>query len=210
MSATSSSHSHSQARVYNDRVLTYDTFWHSNFVKTIPSYFPKLPSKARILDLVCGTGCSTCALADQFEDASLIIGVVMSPGKLDKTQMDVSQMADGRVRDEFYEHDILDLDSLAAVQDGAFDVTTCVSAFELLPDLYEALAHWRRYLAPGGIVAFHATHPIAGLAFERTASELDVSLPYSFSWSGSEEELRDTFKKTDLEVLSVKLEHPQD
>lgn len=96
---------------------------------------PKPPQKAHVLDLVCGTDLSTFALAAQFQDASSIIGVAMSPGMRDKTPTELSRTADGGVLVEFYEHDILDLDSLAAVQDGAFDIITCVSAFDLLPDL---------------------------------------------------------------------------
>jgi ubiquinone/menaquinone biosynthesis C-methylase UbiE len=195
------------------RALTHGTFWHSNFIQTISSYFPNLPPKACILDLACGTGLSTFILAAEFQDASSIIGVDTSPGILDIARTNPDETTDEGVRVEFYEHDILDLDSLAAVQDGAFDVITCVSASVFLPDPYKALAYWCRYLAPGGIVALHVNHPqnlTAGVVLERTAAKLSISVPAYRSWSQSEKSLRDVFEKANLEVLSIKLEHQQD
>ena len=212
MSTTSDPYVQPGARLHHSCETAHDGSWHPDLAQTISSYVSDLPSNGRILHLACSTGLSTFALAAPFHDAS-IIGVENTPGLLDITRSKRFSTTNKDTRVELYEHDILDLDSLAAVQNGAFDVIVCVLAFTLLPDPYKALAHWYRYLAPGGIVVLRVTHPqnlVAGVVFNRTATKLGVSVPYHHTWSQSKESLRDVFDKTDLEVLSIKFENRKD
>jgi SAM-dependent methyltransferase len=212
MSTTSDSYLQPRARLHHSRVTAHEGSWHPDLAQTISSYISDLPSNGRILNLACSNGLSNVALAGQFHDAS-IIGVENTPGLLNATRSKHFSTTDKDTRVESYEHDILDLDSLAAVQNSAFDIIVCVLAFTLLPDPYKALAHWYRYLAPGGFVVLRVTHPqslVAGLVFNRMATKLGVSVPYHHTWSQSRESLRDVFDKTDLDVLSIKFENQQD
>lgn len=209
MSIASNSRSHRGAHRYHVRTSNYNsTLWNSHLIQTIPSYLPKLSPRARILDLACDTGLSTSMLAAHFQDASSIIGVDMSLDRVEESLTEPFQKINvGGVQVQFYDHDILDLDSLAVVQDGAFNVIACFSPFALMSDPSKALAHWYRYLAPGGVVALHVAHAatsIAGITLKHTAEKLGISIPHDWSGNQSEKSLRDVFKKIEMEVVTIK------
>ncbi|KAF2998874.1 hypothetical protein E8E13_004172 [Curvularia kusanoi] len=212
MSTTSDSYAPTGARLHHFRETAHDGSWQSDLAQTISSYVPNLSSNDRILHLTESTGLSTFALATQFHDAS-IISVEPTSGSLDTPQSKHSTTTGKDTQIEVYEHDILDLDSLAAVQNGAFDVIVCVLEVALLQDPCKALAYWYRCLAPGAVIVLCVKHPqnlIAGVVLNRTATKLGVSALYHHTWSQSEESLRDVFDKTNLEVLNIRFANRKD
>jgi len=100
----------------------------------------------RVLDIGCGTGVLTAAMA---EAGAHVIGIDTSPAILEIARQVASQSrAVDRI--QLRETSVMELDH--AFPAGAFDLIVSVLTFsELLsPEVDFALAHCRRLLAPGG------------------------------------------------------------
>ncbi|MBR4653057.1 MAG: ubiquinone/menaquinone biosynthesis methyltransferase [Kiritimatiellae bacterium] len=95
----------------------------------------------RVLDLACGTGDSTLALARRFPSAE-IVGVDITPAMLDMARR---KCAAPNMR--FMEGDAQGLPAAAA---GPFDACMCAFGFRNFPDRRKALREVGRVLAPGG------------------------------------------------------------
>jgi ubiquinone/menaquinone biosynthesis C-methylase UbiE len=106
-----------------------------------------LPSRARMLDLCCGTGLSTAALRATYPDAELH-GLDASSGMLEHARrrglLPTVQFVHGDA-----------MDPEAAGIAGPFDGILMAYGIRNLPDPEVGLAAVLRLLAPGGRVCFH-------------------------------------------------------
>lgn len=106
------------------------------------------PLPRRVLDLACGTGVVTRALAAGFlgtagPDAR-IVGADVNQGMLD-----VAARTPTAAPVEWVHTDAVRLD----FEDASFDLITCQQGFQYFPDRAAAAAELHRVLAPGGGVA---------------------------------------------------------
>lgn len=106
-----------------------------------------LPPRARVLDLCCGTGLSTRALADTYPDAD-ITGLDASAGMLDVARR---KPALSRVR--WIEGNAMD--PAAAGAAGPFDGILMAYGIRNVPDPDLCLRRVHALLAPGGTICFH-------------------------------------------------------
>ena len=100
-----------------------------------------LPADSSILDLACGTGDFTAALARRWP-CSKIAGVDLTPAMLDiareKVVSDNVSFMQG------------DAQELKDIPDGGFDLVVCAFGFRNFPDKAKALSECFRVLAQGG------------------------------------------------------------
>ena len=101
-----------------------------------------LPSSLRWLDVGCGTGSLTAAIAAQCAPAALT-GVDPSAGFLDKARARMQGLADLRVANA------LDL----PIADASADVVVSGLVLNFVPDTGRGLAEMRRVVVPGGTIA---------------------------------------------------------
>jgi demethylmenaquinone methyltransferase/2-methoxy-6-polyprenyl-1,4-benzoquinol methylase len=104
---------------------------------------------ARVVDLACGTGDLTMAMA-QLAPAGTVVGIDASPTMIacarTATAGQTIRMAPGRI--DFQVGDIMALD----LPDGCADAVTVGYGLRNVPDLAAALQEIRRVLKPGGIL----------------------------------------------------------
>jgi len=106
-----------------------------------------LPSRARVLDLCCGTGLSTAALVKTYPDAE-VIGLDASVEMLA-----VARGKPALARARFVAGDAMD--PAAAGAEGPFDGVLMAYGIRNVPDQDLCLARVRELLRPGGVVCFH-------------------------------------------------------
>lgn len=137
------------------------------------------PHAGRLLDLCCGTGLSTAALADVYPSARI-------------TGLDASEGMLARARDKAVE-ERLDFvlgdatDPAAAGVTGPFDGVLMAYGIRNVPDPDLCLSNVRTLLAPGGSVCFHE-YSVADSAARRAiwnAVALGVILPGGALTAGS-------------------------
>jgi ubiquinone/menaquinone biosynthesis C-methylase UbiE len=130
-----------------------------------------LPSRARILDLCCGTGLSTAALRSTYPDAELH-GLDASAGMLDHARRR------GILPPVRFLHGNAMAPEAAGIT-GPFDGILMAYGIRNLPDPAAGLAAVLRLLAPGGRVCFHeysvADSPWAARVWDAVA--LGVIIP---------------------------------
>ncbi|MBI3803999.1 MAG: class I SAM-dependent methyltransferase [Nitrospirae bacterium] len=128
-----------------DQVVDHSTFWIDRlWKKKIISKIP--PSSQKILDLACGTGILTFAIAKKFPNAQ-IVGVDLTKGYLDIARKKAEA---NRVDHVTFVHRPAE----EFLSDDRFDA--CVTSY--LPkyaDLNILIAHLSRMIAPGGVLVFH-------------------------------------------------------
>ena len=107
----------------------------------------RAPSRARILDLCCGTGLSTEAIVACYPDAE-VTGLDLSAGMLAVAR---KKPALRHVR--FVQGDAMDL--AASGVSGPYDAVLMAYGIRNVPDPDLCLARLREHLAPGGRIAFH-------------------------------------------------------
>jgi SAM-dependent methyltransferase len=170
---------------------SYDS--HPFHTAVIPEYLQycklRTSTKAetpRILDLACGTGSLTLTLARLYPQAE-VIGVDISPGMLAVARQNAS--GEGLANVMFYEHDILSLDSLPAVNKDLekypFDLVTCCTAVSLMPDLRTALHGFSRMMSPRGKLVFDlpgAGTPVPFCILTEVAMRLGLPVTWDPSW----------------------------
>ncbi|CZR58430.1 related to ubiE/COQ5 methyltransferase [Phialocephala subalpina] len=131
-----------------------------------------------ILDLACGTGAVTVPAAKEAGPSGSVIGIDISSASLDIGRE--KALKEG-LKVTFLEHDIENLKGLEkyGIEEGKFDLITCVSAFALVQDPSEAVRSWGKLLKKGGKLIFDVPAGgslIKNLLLERVAKELNVSV----------------------------------
>src|SRR5688500_15737643 len=106
---------------------------------------------AVVLDVACGQGLATRALAAAGDPATEVVGVDSSAAMVDHAR---ARGVPARVS-----YVVDDAQALATFADGSFDGATCQLALMDIPDLGATLAAVRRVLRPGGWFAFVIGHP---------------------------------------------------
>jgi len=105
---------------------------------------------ANVLDLACGTGLATRALAAG--GAARVVGVDSSSSMIELARG--HGPPDGRLA-----YVVDDAQELASLDDGSFDGATCQLGLMDIPDIERTLAAVHRVLRPGGWFAFVIGHP---------------------------------------------------
>jgi SAM-dependent methyltransferase len=130
--------------------------------------FAAIPDATRILDVGCGTGSLSFALADKLPRAS-ILGMDYSQAFVDYAQ---SKSNDSRL--QFEQGDAAAL----RYGDAAFDATVSLLVLNFVPAAERAAREMRRVTRPGGVVAAAVWDFKGGLTFLRvladTAAVLDA------------------------------------
>lgn len=139
----------------------------------------------RILDLACGTGDLTLALAERFPHAD-ILGVDLNPEMLAEARQRLTSFLENRVPSDSraLSHDVSGApESSATVQfmeadmaslpfeDQQFSLVTAGYALRNAPDLTQTLAEISRVLRPGGLLAVleFSRSPIPALSWASVA-----------------------------------------
>jgi ubiquinone/menaquinone biosynthesis C-methylase UbiE len=129
--------------------------------------FAGLAGSRHVLDVGCGTGSLTFALATALADAS-IVGMDYTETFVEHAR---SQARDPRVR--FEQGDAAAL----AYGDGEFDATVSLLVLNFVPEAERAAREMKRVTRPGGVVAAAVWDFMGGLTFLRvmidTAAALD-------------------------------------
>ncbi|MFI9503973.1 methyltransferase domain-containing protein [Nocardia sp. NPDC052566] len=99
---------------------------------------------ATVLDIGCGPGNFTTAIADRVGPAGLVVGLDISPTMLGRAVRVGARENIGYVR--------ADAQALP-FPEGRFDAVSCFTALFLMPDPFRALDEMVRVLAPGGRLA---------------------------------------------------------
>jgi SAM-dependent methyltransferase len=120
--------------------------WDSSHLKRLDRLVA-MPAGARVLDVGCGQGHLTKALAERGLD---IVGIDANPKAAEVAG------SSGLVRQMLAEH--------LEFEDASFDYIVSVHAIEHMPSLTEALAEMTRVLRPGGEMVFiYPAEPVMGL-----------------------------------------------
>jgi len=102
----------------------------------------RLPDRARVLDVGCGTGEISARIARHFAGAR-VTGIDVLQGPLDmarKRYADLASRLDFQVGDAFH----------LAFADSTFDLSVCRHMLQAVPDPEKVLAELRRVTKPGG------------------------------------------------------------
>ena len=143
-----------------EQVVDHSTFWIDRlWKKKIIGKIP--PSSQKILDLACGTGLLTFAMAKKFPHAS-IVGVDLTKGYLDIARKKADKNRIGNVS---FVHSAAE----EFVSGDRFDAVT-TSYLPKYADLDRLIPNLSRLLLPGGRLIFHdftyPTHPLLQWTFE--------------------------------------------
>jgi len=128
-----------------DLLQRFNPGYHANLVRSASRL--QAPARGRILDLCCGTGLSTEALATVYPHAE-IVGLDQSSGMLAVAR---TKRALANVR--FVQGDAMDPERSGAT--GPFDAIFMAYGIRNVPDPDLCLSRLRAQLAPHGRIAFH-------------------------------------------------------
>jgi ubiquinone/menaquinone biosynthesis C-methylase UbiE len=123
--------------------------------------FAAIPDATRILDVGCGTGSLTFALADKLPRAS-ILGMDYS-----QAFVDYAQSKSNNFRLQFEQGDAAALH----YRDAAFDATASLLVLNVVPAAEQAARELRRVTRPGGVVAAAVWDFKGGLIFLRVLAD---------------------------------------
>jgi SAM-dependent methyltransferase len=140
----------SDIAAWYDELLSAGSGPHETAVSTLVQLVPSLGG-ATVLDLACGQGLATRALAEA--GASHVVGVDLSSVMIELA----------RARDPAHgpnvSYAVGDAQELAAFDGESFDGVTCQLGLMDIPDLQATLTAIHRVLKPGGWFVFVIGHP---------------------------------------------------
>lgn len=191
-----------ERRAWCDEALAsgYVDLFSSASDQAIPALISGLPSKARVLDLCCGQGNVSEALATAGHD---VVGADFSPAMLALARARAPGI-------EFVEADAQDL----PFEDSSFDAVVSNLGIVHIPDQPRALREVRRVLRPGGHFAMTSwCGPQVSPAFRlfygavREHGDPAVSLPDGpdFHLYGDEEKCRATLMEAGLKLEDLRV-----
>jgi ubiquinone/menaquinone biosynthesis C-methylase UbiE len=128
----------------------------------------KIDRGQRVLDVACGTGWATMAVARAVGDTGRVIGVDIATKMLDVAKR--KTVSAGLLNVEYRLGDAEALN----FGDASFEAVICASSIFFLKNILKALHEWRRVLKLGGTIAFSSfgtsyAQPFHKLFFERLA-----------------------------------------
>ncbi|PSR78682.1 S-adenosyl-L-methionine-dependent methyltransferase, partial [Coniella lustricola] len=167
------SQSSSAQRMYSARAPTYNATWHPSYSARFVSLAPLVPGH-RVLDLCCGTGGDALLAADAVGAEGQVVAVDITQGMLDQEQEEKRTAKLLKDRVAVFRHDVTDLDGPDMLAKGSFDVLLCSTAFVLLQNPEQVVAHWMDYLRPGGAMVIDIPHEHnlrAGSVLEKVVKE---------------------------------------
>lgn len=130
------------ARLFAQVAPTYDRL---GFLAQAARHFaecvPVRPGD-RVLDVACGTGTATLALAKWVEPGGSVVGSDLAP--------EMVEVARTRAADLPNLSFVVADGAALPFPDGAFDGVSCAAGLFFLPDMGAGLREWRRVLRPGG------------------------------------------------------------
>lgn len=199
----------SAQRMYNARATTYEDSWHPAFSQRFTALVPLRPGD-RVLDLCCGTGLDAFLAAEAVGDDGEVVAVDITVGMLDVLHERQRREPDVGRRIRTIHHDVLDLEGLRdeGVAKASFDAVVCSCAFPLLLEPARALAHWRTFLKPGGVLAIDMPHQHnmrPGVVLEEVAKELGVKYPSNRTWFTSSDSLKELLESEGMLVETVEV-----
>ena len=162
-----------------------------------------IPSDGRVLDVACGTGVLSKALA---EVGAQVVGIDASEGYLEGARRHRSHP------NIAYEHgDIRRM----RFDNGAFDAAVSTLALDVIPEIEQVVAEMKRVTRPGGVVASAVTQFFGGMpAFDlvlHTGATLDAGLSglrstragRSHFWPGGQTALWQKMELTEVTEIPV-------
>lgn len=157
----------------------------------------------RVLDVGCGTGWTSAAMARRF-DVETLVGVDASEGMLERFAAKLGdEFPDVRV--ELRNEDVMEM----GVADGAFDAVICAMALHWFADKPGAIARMGRALRPGGVMGILT----AGHGGEQAWQQLLEGVGAPEDWTGwfaknqlDVDEIADHLRAAGLEPLDVWIE----
>ena len=110
--------------------------------------YAKLEQGQRILDIACGTGLATMAVAKIVGKTGSVIGIDIQSKFLDVAKEKAASAGQSNI--EYYLGDAEKLE----FADSTFDAVICASSIFYFNDILKTLQGWSRVLKSGGTVAF--------------------------------------------------------
>ena len=189
--------------LYDDRSSKYDDSHHPRLARHMVE-LAKLKPGEHCLDLACGTGLVSFPASTAVGENGSVVGLDVSTGMLREANRKLPKHDPQNV--VFYEHSIIDLNSLLSIKEQRFDVIICCSALVLLEDAAAALKHWTKFLKPGGRLITDVTHPMnlaVGTAFERVGQRLERPVPYHREPFQGPDDLASRMEAADLNQVKI-------
>jgi ubiquinone/menaquinone biosynthesis C-methylase UbiE len=123
-----------------------------------------------LLDVGCGTGFATMAMAERF-DLEAVTGVDVSAQMLERMRTKLADLP--KVVAELHVADVLDM----PVPDGAFDCVLASMALHWFPDRAAAIAAMAAKVRPGGVLGLVAPGPGHDLEYTEVLRTVDPPVP---------------------------------
>ncbi len=197
--------------MYTDRAPTYDTAtggWHVELGRDMARWIA--PARgAAVLDLACGTGLVTYAMAEAVGRDGVVVGVDVT-----RAMLEVARRKEGEeeqaARVEWVEGDMMgDLCGVEAVrrvvagERAGFDVISCCSAFVMVEDVVGVVRRWVGLLRPGGRLIVDVPteeRTVQYLVMVALREELGMALPFDRGWVRGVESLEGVYREAGLVV----------
>jgi ubiquinone/menaquinone biosynthesis C-methylase UbiE len=129
----------------------YDTYDNIRFLRGPAERLvvnAKIALGQRVLDVACGTGWATMAVARAVGNTGRVTGIDIADKMLDMAREKATSEGLSNV-----EYSVGDAEALG-FDDTSFDVVICASSIFFLRDIFKALHEWHRVLKVGGTIAF--------------------------------------------------------
>lgn len=129
------------------RLLSFgqDRYWKEVLLRHVIRHAPR-----EILDVACGTGDLTIALAQRFPEAG-VTGMDLTPEMIDRARRRAGGAAESGGPAGSIQFDLGDMSALT-YRDTRFDLVTAGYALRNAPELTTTIAELHRVLRPGGVL----------------------------------------------------------